>query len=145
MLHTGITLIIQIVQFGELKWIIPSRSNSRVLWFPEQEMLKLYGFIFNWPFMTSGIDLKYVKRGEFHLNNACFSFKCHSLKQPSLEQQPFGVQLFTIDPSVFSDALARNVMLFHYWVRSDKLGLLPQGTGHSLTDRGIVCNHNWMA
>jgi len=46
--------------------------------------------------------------------------------------QSIGVQLFHIDLSVFSDALAWNVMLFHYRGRSDKLGLFPQGTDHSL-------------
>lgn len=65
-----------------------------------------------------------------------------SLRWPR-RQQRVGAQLFIIDPSLFSDALARNVMLFHYWGRSDELCLLPRGTGHSV-GRGPAWNHSRM-
>lgn len=67
------------------------------------------------PAITDGIELKHENTaGEFYLNRTCFSSEPCSLRQPQPAQRPIGVQLFSIDPSVFSDALARNVMLFHY-------------------------------
>lgn len=100
----GIRLIFQIQQFGRLlEYCKRYRGNVCLSCWKHSSAF------------TSGIKLKYENTaGETHQNRTCFPQQPCSLRQPGPARQLIGVQLFSIDPSVFSDALARNVMLFHY-------------------------------
>lgn len=100
--HIGIGLIFQILQFSSVlkhcKYYLGDQTWSRLLRFLESEKT------------THQQQQKQSTVGEFPR----FSIRDLLSEAASAMQQLVGVQLFCIDPSVFSDALARNVMLFHY-------------------------------